>query len=197
VINALRNKYQLKQLLVCLKIAKSSYCYQNRALNTPDKYRNLRSNVRQKSTECYRSYGYKRIHSALKSQGIAVSEKVVRRIMHQENLAVVCTTQRKYSSYVGEVSPDVPNLVQRNFHVEVPDKLYLTDIKEFYIPAGRIYMSPISNNCWRETVHETDNLSKGSPNVKFFMEREYIEFVEKQKNNLFCKLAFIDTKDLK
>lgn len=38
VINVLRNKYQLKVLLKALKIAKSSYCYQNQILHSPDKY---------------------------------------------------------------------------------------------------------------------------------------------------------------
>lgn len=143
MINALRNKYQLNPLLSALRIAKSSYCYQNRALNTPDKYRYLRSSIRQKFSECYQSYGYRRIHSLLKNQGITISEKVVRRIMHQENLVVVCTRRRRYSSYVGEVSPAVPNLVQRNFHAEAPNKLWLTDITEFHIPAGKIYLSPV------------------------------------------------------
>lgn len=49
VINTMRNKYQLKPLLIYLKIVKSSYCYQNRTMNTPYKYRNLRSNVRRSS----------------------------------------------------------------------------------------------------------------------------------------------------
>ena len=143
VINALRNKYRLKQLLTALKIAKSSYCYQNRTLNAPDKYKDLRENIRQEFMEGYQSYGYRRIHSALKTKNIVISEKVVRRIMCQENLVVACTCRKKYSSYVGEVTPAVPNLVQRNFHAEAPNKLWLTDITEFHIPAGKVYLSPI------------------------------------------------------
>ena len=103
MINALRNKYQLKQLLNALNIAKSSYCYQNRGLKAPDKYKNLRENIRQEFIEGYRSYGYRRIQSALRTQGIVVSEKVIRRIMRQESLIVVCTCRKKYSSYVGNV----------------------------------------------------------------------------------------------
>ena len=143
MINALRNKYQLKHLLTTLNIAKSSYCYQNHTLKALDKYRKLRERIRQEFMEGYKSYGYRRIHSALKSHGIVVSEKVVRRMMKQEDLLVVCTRRRKYSSYVGEVSPAVPNLVQRNFHADVPNKLWLTDITEFHIPAGKVYLSPV------------------------------------------------------
>ena len=99
--------------------------------------------IRQEFIEGYRSYGYRRIHSALRTQGIVVSEKVIWRIMRQESLVVVYTCRKKYSSYVGEVIPAVPNLVQRNFHVEEPNKLWPTDITEFHIPAGKIYLSPV------------------------------------------------------
>ena len=143
VINALRDKYQLKHLLAILNIAKSSYCYQNRALKAPDKYGKLREYIRQEFMEGYRSYGYRRIHSVLKRHGIVVSEKVVRRIMRQENLVVLCTRRRQYNSYVGEVTPAVPNLVQRNFHADMPNELWLTDITEFHIPAGKVYLSPV------------------------------------------------------
>ena len=130
-------------MLNALKIAKSSYCYQNRVLNAPDKYKDIRENIRQEFMEGYQSYGYRRIHSALKTNKIVISEKVVRRIMQQEKLVVVCTCRKKYSSYVGEVTPAVPNLVQRNFHADAPNKLWLTDITEFHIPAGKVYLSPI------------------------------------------------------
>ena len=143
VINVLRNKYQLKPLLNALEIAKSSYCYQNHVLKAPDKYKKIRENIRLEFMDGYQRYGYRRIHSALKSQNIVISEKVIRRIMRQENLVVACISRKKYSSYVGEVTPAVPNLVQRHFHAEAPNKLWLTDITEFNIPAGKVYLSPV------------------------------------------------------
>ena len=35
------------------------------------------------------------------------------------------------------------NIVNRNFHAEAPNTKWLTDITEFSIPAGKIYLSPI------------------------------------------------------
>ena len=35
------------------------------------------------------------------------------------------------------------NLVNRDFHADAPNKLWLTDITEFHIPAGKIYLSPM------------------------------------------------------
>lgn len=50
---------------------------------------------------------------------------------------------RKYSSYKGEITPAVPNVIERDFHSEKPNTKWLTDISEFHIPAGKIYLSPI------------------------------------------------------
>ena len=72
-----------------------------------------------------------------------VSEKVVRRLMKEDGLIVRCIRQKKYSSYAGEISPAVPNLVHRNFHADAPNIKWLTDITEFSIPAGKVYLSPI------------------------------------------------------
>ena len=63
--------------------------------------------------------------------------------MRQENLNVICKRKKKYNSYVGEISPAVPNLVQRNFHADKPNQVWLTDITEFNIPAGKVYLSPV------------------------------------------------------
>lgn len=51
--------------------------------------------------------------------------------------------KKKYSSYRGEMYPDSQNLINRNFHSNKPNKKWLTDITEFHIPAGKIYLSPI------------------------------------------------------
>jgi transposase InsO family protein len=49
----------------------------------------------------------------------------------------------KYNSYKGEITPTVPNIMQRNFHANAPNQKWLIDITEFIIPAGKVYFSPI------------------------------------------------------
>ena len=44
---------------------------------------------------------------------------------------------------MGEISPAVDNLVARDFHADAPNKKWLTDLTEFHIPAGKVYLSPI------------------------------------------------------
>lgn len=143
LVNALREKYRLKELLDCLKMSKSSYCYQANAMRRPDKYGDLRTRVREIFSQVNGCYGYRRIHSSIKRSGITVSEKVVRCVMREENLRVACVKRRKYSSYMGEISPAPENIIARNFHAEKPNEKWLTDITEFRIPAGKVYLSPI------------------------------------------------------
>lgn len=143
VIGALRDRYKLKELLVYLKINKSSYFYQKTQLIKDDKYSNLREIIKKIFNKNYKCYGYRRIYDELKNQETIVSEKIIRRIMKEEELIVYQPKQKKYSSYMGEVSPEVENIIQRDFHAKEPNKKWLTDITEFHIPAGKVYLSPI------------------------------------------------------
>ena len=34
-------------------------------------------------------------------------------------------------------------LIKRDFHVDSPNSKWLTDITEFAIPAGKLYLSPV------------------------------------------------------
>ena len=143
VIGALRNKYSLKELLELLDIAKSSYEYQASALRAPDKYEELRRTIREEFQAGKGCYGYRRIHAKLKVRGRTVSEKVIRRLMREEQLVVLHARRKRYNSYMGEISPAVENIIQRDFHADRPNVKWLTDITEFDIPAGKVYLSPI------------------------------------------------------
>jgi transposase InsO family protein len=91
----------------------------------------------------YRCYGYRRIHASLNDQSVTISEKVVRRLMKQECLVAATSKRRGYGSYMGEISPAPDNLLNRDFSADTPNEKWLTDITEFQIPAGKVYLSPM------------------------------------------------------
>lgn len=142
-IGVLRERYPLNELLECLAMPKSSYFYHHAALSMPDKYSELRERVRAAFALAGGRYGYRRIHAVLTRDNKTVSEKVVRRLMREENLVVVGCKKRKYNSYKGEISPPVPNLIERDFHADAPNAKWLTDLTEFPLPAGKVYLSPM------------------------------------------------------
>ena len=142
-IGALREKHPLNELLECLSMSKSSYFYQRAALSVQDRYGELRERMRAAFALAERRYGYRRIHAVLTKDGGVVSEKVIRRLMRDENLVVVGRKKRKYNAYKGEISPPVPNLIERDFHADAPNTKWLTDLTEFPLPAGKVYLSPV------------------------------------------------------
>ena len=143
IIGALGKKYALPTLLVYFNMARSSYYYQKASLSKPDKYMRYREKIKSLFRENRGAYGYRRLHQALKQEGIILSEKVVRQIMQDENLVVFGAKQKKYCSYLGEITPEVENVLCRNFHADNPNEKWLTDITEFALPEGKLYLSPL------------------------------------------------------
>ena len=143
IVDALKTTHKLMVLLRFLKLSKSSYYYQKSRQSKPDKHEKIRLKTKQIFHENYTSYGYRRIHAILKQQGIIISEKIIRRIMREEQLIAIEMRKKQYSSYQGEISPAVENVVDRHFDAETPNAVWLTDLTEFHIPAGKVYLSPI------------------------------------------------------
>lgn len=141
--DALKDKYSLPALLKKLNLAKSSYYYQEKTIYAEDKYFNLRKRIIQLFHENRDIFGYRKIHMLLHCEGIKVSEKVVRHIMKQEKLIIRRKRKQKYSSYKGEITPAVENAIERDFHAAKPNQKWLTDITEFSIKAGKVYLPPI------------------------------------------------------
>ena len=81
--------------------------------------------------------------------GAAIGEWTVRSIMEEENLvARAARKKRRYSSYEGEISEAPENLLRddrgrHHFRSNKPNELWITDVTEFRIPAGKVYLSPI------------------------------------------------------
>lgn len=70
---------------------------------------------------------------------------------------------KKYNSYHGEITPAVPNILQRDFKSSQPNEKWVTDITEFNIPAGKVYLSPMVD-CFDGAV--VSWMISTSPNAK-------------------------------
>ncbi|MCH4814097.1 IS3 family transposase, partial [Halomonas neptunia] len=143
LIDALRNLHKVPELLARLRLARSSYFYHRARIALEDKYLPVRRAITDIFAKNHRCYGYRRLRASLTRQSISISEKVVQRLMKQEALVITKPKRRRYSSYLGEVSPAPENIINRDFHATAPNKKWLTDITEFHIRAGKVYLSPI------------------------------------------------------
>lgn len=172
LVDALRFEYTVEELLEVVSMPKSSYYYQREAMRREDKYADLRIRIAEIFHEKKGTFGSLRIWAELRREDgehepVIVSEKVVRRIMAEEGLEVIFAKKkkRKWSSYGGEVSEAPENLVNRDFHADEPNQLWLTDITEFGLPFGKVYLSPIVD-CfdgmvvsWKTSQHPTGELA--------------------------------------
>jgi transposase InsO family protein/transposase-like protein len=143
LVDALRTTYPLNELLRELSLPRSSYFYHRARVKVADKYVEVRLAMADIFQRNYRCYGYRRLHASLSRQSVKISEKVVRRLMKQECLVAIARRRRRFGSYMGEIAPAPDNLLNRDFRASAPNKKWLTDVTEFQIPAGKVYLSPM------------------------------------------------------
>ena len=64
--------------------------------------------------------------------------------MKEEQIEVrYAKRKRKYSSYIGEITPAVKDLVRHKFRANQPNELWVTDITEFCAGKDKLYFSPV------------------------------------------------------
>ncbi len=76
------------------------------------------------------------------NRGYIVNHKKVQRIMKELSLKCV-VRMKKYRSYKGTIGKIAPNLLDRQFTAEKPNKKWVTDITEFKLFGEKLYLSPV------------------------------------------------------
>ena len=121
-------------------------------------------------------YGYRRITLELVNRGFVINHKKVKRLMSIMGLYGM-TPKAKYKSYKGDRNGTVKNRLltkrvdtenhktyyERNFETTRCNEKWSTDVSEFHIAAGKLYLSPIIDLHNREVI--SYSISK-SPNFE-------------------------------
>jgi transposase InsO family protein len=103
--------------------------------------------------QSYGTYGSRRVHAELKDQEIEVCVNTVAKLMKQAEIRsvmhkrfVVRTTDSKHDQ------PIAPNLLDRKFGADLPDRKWCCDIT--YIPTdeGFLYLAAVIDLCSRKIV---------------------------------------------
>ncbi len=103
----------------------------------------LKQEIRQVFEEHSGRYGAPRIYRDLHDEGISCSRKRVARLMREEEIAAKRKRSRVRTTKRDEAHPVAPNLLNREFHAEEPNRKWVTDIT--YIPTkqGWLYVAAI------------------------------------------------------
>lgn len=138
----LRHQYDLHELLMIAKLARSTFYYQQKVMHATDKYIDLKARIRAIFERHKGRYGYRRILCALRAEGRQINHKTVRRLMQE--LGLKCRIRiKKYRAYRGEAGLMAPNVLARQFYAQRPNQKWVTDVTEFNVKGQKLYLSPI------------------------------------------------------
>ncbi|MFT3952711.1 MAG: IS3 family transposase [Oscillospiraceae bacterium] len=141
VINELKQKYTITAILQVVDIPRSTYYYYCKQIEKPDKYTEVKAEMKRIWEECSENYGYRRMTKELRNKR-CINHKTVSKLMNQ--MGLFCHVKMyKYKSYKGEVGKIAPNLLERNFIADKPNDKWVSDVTEFKLFGTKLYLSPI------------------------------------------------------
>ncbi|HFZ6436794.1 TPA: IS3-like element IS861 family transposase [Streptococcus agalactiae] len=165
--------FRLDLLLEITKIARATYYYQLKKLNKPNKDKAIKSDIQSIYDEHRGNYGYRRIYLELRNRSFVINHKRVQGLMKSMGLTARIRRKRKYASYKGEVGKKADNLIQRQFEGSKPYEKCYTDVTEFALPEGKLYLSPVLDGYNSEIIDFTLSRSPDLKQVQTMLERAF------------------------
>jgi len=98
------------------------------------------------------SYGSRRVSKALQRKGFLTGRYKARTLMKKYNLRVKSKRRYKITTNSKHQNSISSNLVQRNFNISVPNKLWLGDITYIWTKTGWLYLAVVMDACSRRIV---------------------------------------------
>lgn len=172
----LQQKYPLRILLTISGLKRSTYYYTRSKINKDTKNDEVMNAIIDIYYAHKGRYGYRRVTLELANRGFNINHKKVKRLMSMMGLYGI-TPKAKYKSYKGDMNGTVKNQLlskvideenhktyyERTFETTRCNEKWSTDVSEFHIATGKLYLSPIIDLHNREII--SYNISK-SPNFE-------------------------------
>lgn len=123
-------------------MARSVFYYHLKRLEADDMYADEKESIKQIFHEHKGRYGYRRVTAEMHNRGFMLNHKTIQRLMG--DLGLKCKIRRvRYRSYRGEVGKIAPNIIDRDFTAEVPNRKWATDVTQINVGSVKLYLSPI------------------------------------------------------
>lgn len=151
-------------ILSVIKMAKSTYCYykEHKHLESVKRRENKDKEILDVVKPIYEEnksrYGYRRIILAIDDNTLSilgVGRDRIRNVLKSNGLLGIQGRNKKYNSYKGDNGEEKKNLLLskeivdgkekmvRYFETAGPNQKWTTDVSEFKISCGKLYLSPI------------------------------------------------------
>ena len=137
-----------------MDVSKSGYyAWENRFKSDSQiKDERLFIEINQVFVQHQKNYGSPRIYRALKKKNIPCSENRIARIMRKENLVAVQRRKFKATTNSRHNLPVAPNILNRNFLTDRPNKVWVSDITYIWTWEGWLYLSFVLDLYYRGVV---------------------------------------------
>ena len=97
-------------------------------------------------------YGYRKLHDVLRDQGETCCPNRVARLTKLAGIKALIGYKRRTVSYGGKPSMVVDNTLARQFEVDTPDRVWVTDITYIKTYEGFAYLGVVIEFCSRKVV---------------------------------------------
>ena len=98
------------------------------------------------------AYGSPRVVRALRKKGHSISENRVARLMREAGIVGRKKKRFKKTTDSNHPDPIAPNVLERNFNVELPDTAWVTDVTYVFTHQGWLYLAVILDLFSRRVV---------------------------------------------
>ena len=170
-------------------LPRSDYYYWKNRIDPDVKNSDLMDAITTIYTDNHKRYGYRRITLQLKNEGWMVNHKTVKRLMSKLNLYGI-TPRAKYKSFKGDFNGTVDNKLLykrvdtkkhktvyiRDFSTTNVNEKWTTDISEFHIAAGKLYLSPILDMHNREIISYNISTSPSYSQITDMLNKAFNKF---------------------
>ena len=112
----------------------------------------LLGRMRETHTFSRETYGEPRIHAELRDEGWRVNHKRVRRLMRLDGLQGATRRKKWRTTKRAKDARPAPDLVERDFSVDGPDRLWVADITYVPTSSGFLYLSVVVDAWSRRVV---------------------------------------------
>ncbi len=149
-----RGQYPLVMMCRLLEVRRSTYyAWRRRPESRRTKEdRRLVIEIELSHKASDRTYGSPRVHEDLQEQGIRCGRKRVARLMRENGIRAKQARRFKATTDSDHNDPVAPNLLDREFHVDVPDRVWVADLTYIWTREGWLYLAVILDLFSRRVV---------------------------------------------
>ena len=172
-------EYPISVMCKFFGVSRNGYYDYLRRRERPEKDAPLAAKLRQQQNRCKQTYGYRRMHLWLESQGIHHNPKTILRVMKKYGILSEIRRKRQWQN-LGQQIHRYKNLLNRNFRASKPNAKWVTDISYIHTGEGVLYLSMIrdlydnSIVAYKTSTQQTVNLVLDTIRLAMKKERKKI-----------------------